>query len=128
LEGSLDYYKQNQDFLDKDSDKLQSQQDEIRMLKEQLRTLESKDGGRRRVESLIKQNQELTEALKTRNPNSLPAMISAAKPSVEESSRVKALKEEIKDLRQQLGEKDDDKDKAIRKLKLQTDKTLAHYK
>lgn len=127
LSQKLEWYMENQDIIGKDVDLLKKKDDRINELKDEIRTLQAKDGGRKRMAVLEKQVKDLQEALAKKNPNSIPLMLSAVKPSLEEQEEYLKLKQENDRLKKTLQEKDDEFDKKIRNLRVEIDKMKAKY-
>ena len=123
----LDWYLENQDMLDVDQEKLKLKDDRIDELKEEISQLKSKDGGRKRTNTLEKEVRILKEALAKKNPDSIPMMLSAMKPTVEEQEEYRKLKDQINKLNRQLIEKDEEFERTIRNLRLESDKMKARY-
>ncbi|XP_029138271.2 centrosomal protein of 162 kDa isoform X2 [Labrus bergylta] len=106
LKKKLQWFAENQELLDRDAGRLRAATAEIHQLKEQVEKLKTdvskrsseqqrkareKTGDIRRMQDLERQVKELEQVLRSRNPNSLPALIYAAA-SVGDSEDVDAVK------------------------------------
>lgn len=93
LKKKLQWFAENQELLDRDAARLKAATGEIQQLKEQVEKLKmevskrsseqqkrtrEKSADTKRVQDLERQVKELKQMLRSRNPNSLPALIFAA--------------------------------------------------
>ncbi|XP_018521252.1 centrosomal protein of 162 kDa isoform X3 [Lates calcarifer] len=93
LKKKLQWFAENQELLDRDAGRLKAATAEIHQLKEQVERLKMEVGKRsseqqrktreksvdtKRMQDLERQVKELEQILRSRNPNSLPALIYAA--------------------------------------------------
>ncbi|XP_008431087.2 centrosomal protein of 162 kDa isoform X2 [Poecilia reticulata] len=93
LKNKLQWFAENQELLDRDAGRLKAATAEILQLKEQVENLKREVGKRssdvqrkardrpadtKRMQDLQQQVKELEQILRSRNPNSLPALIYAA--------------------------------------------------
>ncbi|KAM9724363.1 centrosomal protein of 162 kDa isoform 2-T2 [Menidia menidia] len=92
LKKKLQWFAENQELLDRDAGRLKKATAEIHQLKEQVENLKQEVGKRsseqrktrdksveaKRIQDLERQVKELEQILRSRNPNSLPALIYAA--------------------------------------------------
>uniref|UniRef100_A0A3B3YGH0 Centrosomal protein of 162 kDa n=1 Tax=Poecilia mexicana TaxID=48701 RepID=A0A3B3YGH0_9TELE len=93
LKNKLQWFAENQELLDRDAGRLKAATAEILQLKEQVENLKREVGKRssnvqrkardrhadtKRMQDLQRQVKELEQILRSRNPNSLPALIYAA--------------------------------------------------
>ncbi|MDQ7026009.1 MAG: hypothetical protein Q9P44_10670 [Anaerolineae bacterium] len=123
----LDWYMENQDIIGEDRDLLKQREGRIDELKEEMRNMKSKDGGRKKVTLLEKQVRDLQEALKKRNPDSLPLLLESVKPSIEEQDEYRRLQQENEKLKRTLQDKDNEFDQKIRNLRVEIDKMKIKY-
>ena len=123
----LKWYMENQGIIEKDSDALQQKDIRIEQLKEEIKSIQAKDGGRKRMATLEKQVKDLQGALAAKNPDSIPLMLNAVKPSFEEKEEYRILKEQNESLKKALQEKDAEFDKRIRTLRIEIDKMKDKY-
>ena len=123
----LEWYMENQNIIDEDQDKIKVKDDRISELKGELNTLKSKDNGRQRINALEKQVRDLQSALAKKNPDSIPLMLEAVQPSIAEQEEYRKLISQNQKLQKQLQDKDDDFDRKLRNLRLETDKMKANY-
>jgi chromosome segregation ATPase len=127
VEQKLGWYMENQDMLGQDYEKLKEKDARIEQLKEEILSMKTKDGGKKRISSLEKQVKDLQEALTKKNPDSIPMLLNAIKPSIEEQEEYRKLKQENEKLKKTIQEKDDEFDKKIRNLRVEIDKMKARY-
>jgi hypothetical protein len=123
----LDWYMESQEIIGKDDVLLRQRDERITELKEEMREIKNKDGGRKRIVELEKQVKDLQEALKKRNPDSIPLMLESVKPSIAEQDAYRKLTQENERLKKTLQDKDDEFDKKIRNLRLEVDKMKSKY-
>ena len=121
------WYMENQGIIEKDSEALHQKDARIEQLKEEVKTLQAKDGGRQKMVILEKQVKDLQSALASKNPDSIPLMLSAVKPSFEEQEEYRKLKEQNENINKALQEKDIEFDKRIRTLRIEIDKMKEKY-
>lgn len=123
----LQWYTENQQMLDAEPQEMMEKDLKIDDLEEQIRKMESLDGGRKKVNQLQKQVKDLEEALKKRHPNSLPALITAAKPSTEETEAVSRLQAENMKLEREIVDREKTFEKKLRNLRQEQDKINLKY-
>lgn len=127
IQQKLDWYMENQEIIGKDDILLKQRDERISALKEEIREIKTKDGGRKRITELEKQVKDLQDALKKKNPDSIPLMLESVKPSIEEQDAYRKLMQENEKLKKTLQDKDDEFDKKIRNLRLEVDKMKTKY-
>ncbi|MEQ2291201.1 hypothetical protein AMECASPLE_011011, partial [Ameca splendens] len=101
LKKKLQWFAENQELLDRDAGRLKAATAEILQLKEQVEKLKQQVGKRnseqqrkardrsadtKRMQDLQRQVKELEHILRSRNPNSLPALIYAAATAADEEN------------------------------------------
>ncbi|KAM4736119.1 centrosomal protein of 162 kDa [Anableps anableps] len=153
LKKKLQWFAENQELLDRDADRLKAATAEILQLKEQVENLKKevdkksseqqrKARGRsadtKRMQDLQRQVKELEQILKSRNPNSLPALIYAAATSAGEGnaasartsppSRINALLERrIQRLESELESHDEESKRTLRAMEQQFHRIKLRY-
>ena len=142
LEDKLRWYVGNQELASRQDERVQDTMQENEQLRAELKaakrdlavgTLRQRRGGqgeaaaKRRIRELEGEVTELKEAIKKQFPNSLPAMMLAAKPSPEETEAVLTLKATIESLETSLAAKDKQMEKSLNSLRHEHDKLRIHY-
>lgn len=142
LEDKLRWYVGNQELASRQDERVDDTMHENEQLRAELKaakrdlavgTLRQRRGGqgeaaaKRRIRELEGEVSELKEAIKKQFPNSLPAMMIAAKPSPEETEAVVALKATIESLKTSLATKDKQMEKSLDSLRHEHDKLRIHY-
>ncbi|XP_035984615.1 centrosomal protein of 162 kDa isoform X4 [Fundulus heteroclitus] len=153
LKKKLQWFSENQELLDRDAGRLKAATAEILQLKEQVEKLKQEVGKRsseqqrktrhrsadtRRMQDLQRQVKELEQILRSRNPNSLPALIyaaataageeNAASPRTSPPSRINALLEHrIQRLESELESHDEEAKRTLRAMEQQFHRIKLRY-
>ncbi|XP_060905163.1 centrosomal protein of 162 kDa [Labrus mixtus] len=153
LKKKLQWFAENQELLDRDAGRLKAATAEIHQLKEQVEKLKTdvskrsseqqrkareKTGDIRRMQDLERQVKELEQILRSRNPNSLPALIYAAASAAGSEdvdavkmappSRVNALLERrIQRLEAELESHDEEAKRSLRAMEQQFHRIKLRY-
>ncbi|KAM6995229.1 centrosomal protein of 162 kDa [Tautogolabrus adspersus] len=151
LKKKLQWFAENQELLDRDAGRLKAATAEIHQLKEQVEKLKTDVSKRsseqqrkarektvdiKRMQDLERQVKELEQILRSRNPNSLPALIYAAASASEDvdavkttpPSRVNALLERrIQRLEAELESHDEEAKRSLRAMEQQFHRIKLRY-
>ncbi|KAM4567596.1 centrosomal protein of 162 kDa isoform 2-T2 [Fundulus diaphanus] len=153
LKKKLQWFSENQELLDRDAGRLKAATAEILQLKEQVEKLKQEVGKRsseqqrktrhrsadtRRMQDLQRQVKELEQILRSRNPNSLPALIyaaataageeNAASPRTSPPSRINTLLEHrIQRLESELESHDEEAKRTLRAMEQQFHRIKLRY-
>eukprot|EP01062_Namystynia_karyoxenos_P079445 TRINITY_DN837_c0_g1_i1.p1 TRINITY_DN837_c0_g1~~TRINITY_DN837_c0_g1_i1.p1 ORF type:complete len:1175 (+),score=369.42 TRINITY_DN837_c0_g1_i1:72-3527(+) len=128
LEEKVQWYVENQQLLSKNDELVHAQTSEIEALKSRVAEL---DTGLRKpkqlnqakyIAELQKKIKGLEDIIKTKNPNSLPELIRACKPTESELSAYRAMQERVAQLNQELQDKQEDYEKSLRQLRHESDR------
>ncbi|GMH40373.1 hypothetical protein BSKO_08277 [Bryopsis sp. KO-2023] len=124
LQAKIAWYAENQDIIDQNSALLSEQSELINRLKAKLKEREAGPVSATilRVRELEEEVSILQSSLASRHPNSVPAIIQASKPSVEESETVKKLQQQVEDLQDMLRRRDEEYENQLRSLRQQHEK------
>ena len=134
LQKQIKWYVENQEIIDAADNLVATQKEKIAQLEEELssRPKGGKGKGKKgtglgsrseaaRVKELETQvgtlKAELEEVLRKKHPNSLPQLIRAARPPIEENAAHAFLQQRVKSLEETLAEKEDEHAKRFRALR-----------
>ncbi|XP_041844529.1 centrosomal protein of 162 kDa [Melanotaenia boesemani] len=148
LKKKLQWFAENQELLDRDAGRLKTATAEIHQLKEQVEKLKQEVGRRsseqqrkardksvdsKKMKDLERQVKELEQILRSRNPNSLPALIYAAATAGDVArasppGRINALLERrIQRLEAELESHDEDAKRSLRTMEQQFHRIKLRY-
>jgi len=121
LESKLKWYQENQEFLGQKDQELQQRTAEAADLREKLASSRPNTKETARIKDLERSNKLLEAQLKEKDPNSVAALIRAAKPSLEENTVVQTLQERIQTLSREVADKETEYEGKIRALRQEFD-------
>ncbi|KAK9830495.1 hypothetical protein WJX72_012068 [[Myrmecia] bisecta] len=132
MEAKLQWYAENQDLVNQNSELIRQQAETIAQMEQQLVQYESagsKPGAtaRKRIKELEAEVQALKDALTQRHPNSIPALIAAAKPSLEDSALVADLRSKLQRLQAALVLKDEEMENELRALRQEQERLKRQF-
>eukprot|EP00668_Euglena_longa_P000880 GGOE01001064.1.p1 GENE.GGOE01001064.1~~GGOE01001064.1.p1 ORF type:complete len:809 (-),score=239.76 GGOE01001064.1:174-2600(-) len=137
LESQIRWYVENQEMVTKNDELMAAQAQTIDNLRQRVLELEgtSKDAGRGeaglKTRYYQKRISELEEALRRaergQKDDDIPALIRAVKPSMEETQHQKFLQKKVQQLQQELDDQTAKSEKALRVLRLESDRLKASY-
>ncbi|KAL0049666.1 hypothetical protein WJX82_007177 [Trebouxia sp. C0006] len=125
LQRKLTWYAENQDLVNKNSSVIKEQADVIAALEDRLSkqpgpvSNKSVKNDKKQIKELEADVENLKAALNSRHPDSLPALIAAAKPSSQESALVSDLQTKLKSLQAALVRKDEEMEQELCSLRQQ---------
>eukprot|EP00435_Cladocopium_sp_Y103_P008760 s2913_g2.t1 len=130
MQEKLRYYAQSQQAMEEDRRQVEKLSEELRAAKTENGDLRRRPGlkeASKKIAELRRQNEELNECLRKRNPDSILALIKACEPAPEEKRELRDLKGRIAELEAQLQERDAMYDRRIRGLRAQYDHMRHEY-
>ena len=138
LEKKLKWYAENQQIIGQNNELVKEQTDTIVKLKRRLASYEGVQASgfeanpkhlnqkmAKRIKELEGEVDTLRETIRTRNPNSLAAMIHAAKPGPEESKLVRELTTQVEDLKVREAQMIEEHEGRLRALRQEHEKVRA---
>ncbi|CAK4871153.1 unnamed protein product, partial [Aphanomyces euteiches] len=136
LESKLEWYIQNQRFIDEQDALVKQQQQTISDLKEQLESKPKRMGNKmhrapadiRRIQALEAQLKEMETAMRKRHPDSLVNLILASKPSPNESKANEQAQLEIQRLKTQIQEMERAHEVKLTKFRQQHERVIQELK
>ncbi|KAG9400199.1 hypothetical protein AC1031_011109 [Aphanomyces cochlioides] len=136
LESKLEWYIQNQRFIDEQDALVKQQQQTISDLKEQLESKPKRMGNKmhrapadiRRIQALEAQLKEMETAMRKRHPDSLVNLILASKPSPNESKANEQAQLEIQRLKAQIQEMERAHEVKLTKFRQQHERVVQELK
>ncbi|DBA96689.1 TPA: hypothetical protein ACH3X1_015539 [Trebouxia sp. C0004] len=133
LQRKLTWYAENQDLVNKNSNVIKEQADVIAVLEERLSkqpgpvSNKSLKNDKKQIKELEADVENLKAALQSRHPDSLPALIAAAKPSSQESALVSDLQTKLKSLQAALVRKDEEMEQELCSLRQQHERLKLQF-